>query len=177
MINVANAFDESVHATCRASCYDASVSTPPIVKTAARPRTRGDVMDTARLGVRIVAGIIDIVIVGAVFYAIAAMSGQTTAEGFNLTGVPFFISIVVGIGYYLVMEAMYGATLGKMALRLRVVRVDGGPISWGESAIRNILRIVDGLFLYLVAVILIATSQKRQRLGDRAADTIVVRQA
>jgi uncharacterized RDD family membrane protein YckC len=133
-------------------------------------------MDTARLGVRIVAGIIDLVIVGAVFYVIAAMSGQTTAEGFNLTGVPFFISIVVGIGYYLVMEAMYGATLGKMALRLRVVRVDGGAISWGESAIRNILRIVDGLFIYLVAVILIATSQKRQRLGDRAADTIVVRQ-
>ena len=103
------------------------------------------------------------------------MSGQTTADGFNLTGLPAIVSFLIGIGYYLVMEATTGATLGKMALGLRDVRVDGGAISWGESAIRNVLRIVDGLFIYLVAVILIATSAKRQRLGDRAADTIVVR--
>ena len=82
---------------------------------------------------------------------------------------------LLSILYFIVMEATQGATLGKMALGLRVVKVDGSPISWGESIIRNLLRIVDGLFAYLVGAILIWNSPLRQRLGDRAAGTVVVR--
>jgi uncharacterized RDD family membrane protein YckC len=70
---------------------------------------------------------------------------------------------------------MWGATLGKMLLRLRVVKTDGTPISRSESIIRNLLRIIDGLFYYLVGAILIWNSPLRQRLGDRAAKTVVVR--
>jgi uncharacterized RDD family membrane protein YckC len=43
------------------------------------------------------------------------------------------------------------------------------------ALIRNILRIVDGLFVYLVGAILVWKSDKRQRLGDRVAHTVVVR--
>lgn len=82
---------------------------------------------------------------------------------------------LISILYYIVMEATQGATLGKMALGLRVVKVDGSPISWQESLIRNVLRIVDGLFFYLVGAILVWNSPLRQRLGDRAAGTVVVR--
>ena len=82
---------------------------------------------------------------------------------------------LLSILYFIVMEATQGATLGKMALGLRVVKVDGSPISWRESIIRNLLRIVDGLFAYLVGAILIWNSPLRQRLGDRAAGTVVVR--
>jgi uncharacterized RDD family membrane protein YckC len=82
---------------------------------------------------------------------------------------------LLAILYYIVLEATQGATLGKMALGLRVVKVDGSPISWSESIIRNLLRIVDSLFFYLVGAILIWNSPLRQRLGDRAAGTVVVR--
>ena len=82
---------------------------------------------------------------------------------------------LMSILYYIVMDATQGATLGKMALGLRVVKVDGSPISWQESLIRNVLRIVDGLFFYLVGAILVWNSPLRQRLGDRAAGTVVVR--
>jgi len=82
---------------------------------------------------------------------------------------------LIAILYYIVMEATQGATLGKMALGLRVVKVDGSPISWSESIIRNVLRIIDGLFFYLVGAILVWNSPLRQRLGDRAANTVVVR--
>src|SRR5438067_12486779 len=82
---------------------------------------------------------------------------------------------LLSILYFIVMEATQGATLGKMALGLRVVKADGSPISWRESIIRNLLRIVDGLFAYLVGAILIWNSPLRQRLGDRAAGTVVVR--
>jgi hypothetical protein len=57
---------------------------------------------------------------------------------------------------------------------LRVVREDGSPIHLGAAALRNLLRIVDGLFLYLVAAIAVWASPTRQRLGDRAAGTYVV---
>ena len=82
---------------------------------------------------------------------------------------------LISILYYIVLEATQGATLGKMALGLRVVKVDGSPISWQESIIRNVLRIIDGLFFYLVGAILVWNSPLRQRLGDRAAGTVVVR--
>ncbi len=81
----------------------------------------------------------------------------------------------IGLAYYIVMEATRGATLGKMALGMRVVKVDGSPIGWSESIIRNLLRIVDGLFGYLVGAISIWTSPLCQRLGDRAAHTVVIR--
>jgi len=73
------------------------------------------------------------------------------------------------------LEATQGATLGKRILGLRVVKIDGSPIGWSESIIRNLLRIIDGLFAYLVGAILIWTSPQRQRLGDRVAKTVVVR--
>jgi uncharacterized RDD family membrane protein YckC len=85
------------------------------------------------------------------------------------------ISAVIAIAYYIIMEATQGATVGKMVLGLRVVRIDGAPISWNESVIRNLLRIVDGIAAYLVGAILVWNSPTRQRLGDRVAKTVVIR--
>lgn len=132
-------------------------------------------MNYAGIGVRFVAIAIDTAILLPVFYVLASMSGQTTEGGFELTGAPFFIALAIGIGYYVVLEALRGATVGKMVLGLRVTKDDGGAIGWSESAIRNVLRIVDGLFFYLVAAIFVWTSDKRKRLGDRVAGTVVAR--
>lgn len=133
-------------------------------------------MNYASIGLRVLEGIIDLVICVAILWVIAQLFGQTTENGFQLTGVPFLIGIVVTLGYYIVLEGLWGATLGKLVLNLRVVKeADGLPIGWREALIRNVLRVVDGLFLYLVGFILICVSQKRQRLGDRIAGTIVIR--
>ena len=80
----------------------------------------------------------------------------------------------VGLG-----PRILAATVGKMAMGLRVVKAaDGSPISWGESIIRNLLRIVDALpFFYILGMILIAVTAKKQRVGDLAASTIVVKKA
>jgi uncharacterized RDD family membrane protein YckC len=56
------------------------------------------------------------------------------------------------------------------------VKADGSVFDWSGALIRNVLRLVDGLpFLYLVGIITIAASKKKQRLGDMAAGTLVVR--
>lgn len=132
-------------------------------------------MNYAGVGLRFVATVIDAAILLPVLYALAAMTRGTTEGGFELTGVPFFIGLAIGIGYYVILEALRGATLGKMAVGLRVTKDDGSAIDWPESFIRNVLRAVDGLFFYLVAAVFVWTSDKRKRLGDRAAGTVVVR--
>jgi uncharacterized RDD family membrane protein YckC len=118
---------------------------------------------------RFLAALVDSIIFGILGGILSAILGTQQA---TLSG--SFVG-VLAIVYYIVMEATQGATLGKMALGLRVVRVDGAPISWSESIIRNLLRIVDSLFGYLLGAIFIWTSPLKQRLGDKVAKTVVVK--
>ena len=135
-------------------------------------------LEPAPLGVRIVAAIIDIVATMVLLYVIALLTGQTTEDGFKLTGGPLLLGAVVTVLYYVVLEAKLGATLGKMAVGLRVLQEGGGPIEWKDAIVRNVLRIVDGLpAFYLLGVIVARASPRRQRIGDRVAGTIVVRAA
>src|SRR5436190_1819452 len=76
--------------------------------------------------------------------------------------------------YMTVMETAYGASLGKFALGIRVVRLDGQPVDGFTSFLRNIIRAVDGAFFYLVGSIIVWNSPLKQRLGDKAAKTVVV---
>ena len=79
------------------------------------------------------------------------------------------------IGYYTYLEGSRGQTIGKMITKIKVVREDGKPIDMNQAFTRNILRIVDGFIGYLIGAILIWRSDKKQRLGDRVAKTIVVK--
>jgi uncharacterized RDD family membrane protein YckC len=133
-------------------------------------------MDYAGVGLRAVAVIIDTILLAFVGYLIALATGGTTAAGFELEGGPAFLWLAIGIGYYIVLEAQGGATFGKRILGLRVVRLEGGgPIGWQASVTRNLLRLVDGFFFYLVGAIIVWTSDKKQRLGDKVAETVVIR--
>ena len=63
-----------------------------------------------------------------------------------------------------------------MLLGIKVVREDSGEVpGLGAAAIRTVLRIIDDLFAYLVAFIMVLVSGKNQRFGDMAAHTLIVR--
>jgi uncharacterized RDD family membrane protein YckC len=83
---------------------------------------------------------------------------------------------LVDLGYFLFFEALWsGQTPGKRRQGLRVVRIDGQPIGWLESSIRNILRAVDLLAgLYPVGIVVVFLSRNNQRIGDYAAGTVVI---
>jgi uncharacterized protein len=78
--------------------------------------------------------------------------------------------LTVWFNYLVLCEWRWGRTFGKLVLDLRVVGEDGGPLSWNRSLVRNLLRVPD----LLLAPLLIPFSDRKQRLGDRAAHTIVV---
>jgi uncharacterized RDD family membrane protein YckC len=94
------------------------------------------------------------------------------AEAFAL-----LIQFVLMIGYAIYCEWFWrGQTLGKRMMRLRVVDAQGLRLKFSQIVIRNLLRFVDMLPLfYLVGGVACAVSRRAQRLGDLAANTIVVR--
>jgi uncharacterized RDD family membrane protein YckC len=144
------------------------------------------------LVVGLIAWILIALAIGAAFSSVAPI--QPAAQGdinatvaqFNATvtqisgalsagiAVAAFIALIVWFLYYTILEGRYGQTLGKWFVKIKVVKENGAPITYGDAAVRTILRIIDGLFDYLVGAILIWTSDKKQRLGDRLAHTVVV---
>ncbi len=77
--------------------------------------------------------------------------------------------------YFVLLEGLAGATLGKAVLGLRVVQVDGSKPGLLKSLLRNILRVIDGLPAFnIVGVIFILRSKEKARFGDRRAGTRVV---
>lgn len=86
--------------------------------------------------------------------------------------------MVYGIGgflYHSLLEGMLGMTLGKRLCNIMVLKADFTPCGPGAGFLRNLLRVVDSFFYYLVAVVSLAGTLKWQRLGDLAAETVVVR--
>jgi uncharacterized RDD family membrane protein YckC len=96
----------------------------------------------------------------------------------RVLGLWFFMILLFGINwfYHVVFELFFkGQSPGKRILGLRVVQSDGSPIGPGASFLRNLLRFADTfMFLYLIALLLIIFSPGFRRLGDWAADTLVV---
>jgi uncharacterized RDD family membrane protein YckC len=133
-------------------------------------------MEYAGVGRRFVAVLVDMVVLTVVL-AVFGGAYSTSDNGTYRVGVeaggwwPFLIFI----GYYVVFEALTGWTIGKLVMGLRVVDEHGDSISWGQAVGRNLLRVVDALFFYFIAAVFVWSSSKRQRLGDRAANTFVIR--
>lgn len=92
------------------------------------------------------------------------------------TAFSILLYFAVSIGYGIVMEwYRQGRTLGKQLLNLRVMDLYGLRLEFSQIVIRNLLRFVDGLpAFYLVGGVAGLISSRAQRLGDLAANTIVV---
>jgi uncharacterized RDD family membrane protein YckC len=136
----------------------------------------------AGLGDRLLAVILDAVLIAAVF-ALAGMWaagrwGGATPSGFSLQGtaalVTFAATLLFGFLYYWLCEGLVGRTLGKGILGLSVRMKDGGPCTLSSSLVRNLLRVIDGIAVYLVGFLVAIFSASRQRLGDHVAKTVVV---
>jgi uncharacterized membrane protein SpoIIM required for sporulation/uncharacterized RDD family membrane protein YckC len=141
----------------------------------------------AGVGTRVLAALTDLLIcVGAL--VVVAVAIQMLGGGLSLIGdrgaswgaaVLFLAQFVILWGYYVLFEGlMDGQTPGKRLHRLRVVRDGGYSVTFGVSAVRNLVRMIDmqpGVF-YLVGMASLFFTRRGRRLGDLAAGTIVVRE-
>ncbi len=158
---------------------------PPPAAPAAGMRYEG-------VAIRFVAILIDVIILAIITGIVTApFNTPSTITVNNTTGVPMFsvvpnpfawvgglISAIIDFVYFVWLQGAYGQTVGKMAVKIKVVREDGSKIGYVDAAVRTILLIIDAIpyvIPYLLGAILIWTSDKKQRLGDRAAHTVVVK--
>ncbi len=89
----------------------------------------------------------------------------------------FIAQFVIMWGYYVIFEGIWdGQTPGKRIMKLRVVRDGGFSVTFGASAVRNLLRVVDAFGVYLVAIVVALMNSSRKRLGDIVAGTFVVKE-
>ncbi|SNY62850.1 RDD family protein [Paractinoplanes atraurantiacus] len=137
--------------------------------------------DVRVTGRRVVATIIDGIVLSVIGNILAALFDfDVVVNDRDLTrlatGGNLLLFLVAAL-YYVLMEGYLGRTVGKMATGIRVIDGESGrtPPGAGKAILRTIFRIIDGLFGYLVAFIVVLSSPRRRRIGDIVARTQVVR--
>ena len=127
---------------------------------------------------RVIAYVIDsiaVAVAAAILFVIVQLPVFLANPGsiFNFFSFPFVMGLVY-ILYFPAAETMYGATLGKNLLGLKVVMKSGGRPSFEKAFIRNISKIHQVLLLLDLVGGLISSTDLHQKYSDKIAGTIVV---
>ncbi|MXV17559.1 RDD family protein [Hufsiella ginkgonis] len=137
--------------------------------------------DAASVGDRILGYIIDLAVFFCLYIVATIIGFMSTATLGNFAGfgVPiiFIILMVLLVFYDLLCEVfMNGQSIGKKVMKIRVISLSGGRPTFGQYCIRWLMRIADmTLTSCLGALITIIVTEKKQRLGDLAAGTTVIK--
>ena len=140
--------------------------------------------ETASLGDRIIATLVDSLVLGAWFVTCAVLAVlpfashiRTSSSSLGpLTILLLILAYLPVVFYNLACEVFFnGQSIGKKSQNIKVMRLDGTEPRIGDYLLRWLLRIIDLQLAGLVAIICIAASQRGQRLGDMAAGTTVVK--
>jgi len=155
--------------------------TPKTAATAASSRSGCYAPRLAKLGDRFNAFVLDTIVLFGLFamadaWIFMRWSSFDNAE-LSLTAASLLAVLMTNAAiffiYTCVLEASCGATVGKVIVGIRVVRT-GRRGALSAAAIRNLLRFVDAVGLYVIGAIVAGCSPWRQRLGDLSAGTMVV---
>jgi uncharacterized RDD family membrane protein YckC len=140
-------------------------------------------LDYATVGRRFLALLVDGLVTGIPGWIIIMVFLQDTFRTMATSGTPQFFNPtmyalgLLGVVYHALMLASKGQTLGKMAVKIKVVRVDGGDISAGQAWGRELLRFVLSAIpcIGVVADYLAAfLNKEKTTIHDMAAKTRVV---
>jgi uncharacterized RDD family membrane protein YckC len=144
----------------------------------------GDDLRFAGVLSRVTALVADVVLLACVFFPVTravkgtwlmSASDHRWTSGWFVTDPLCLAFLVVMFAYFVLLEGLVGATLGKRLLHLRVVTTSGGPVGLPRALTRNALRVVDSLpTLGILGGILIACTGERTRVGDIVAGSRVV---
>ncbi|MBS1709079.1 MAG: RDD family protein [Armatimonadetes bacterium] len=131
----------------------------------------------ASLGTRIMAHVIDVLIVAVMVWILAIGAGILLNDIPELQAI--FVTLVVAFGiylYFVLQEGLWGGqTIGKKMMSIRVLMADGTPVTFPAAIYRNLLRFGDFLpGFYLAGFLSMFTNPRSQRIGDIVSGTVVV---
>ena len=135
----------------------------------------------ATLGDRLIAVVLDTTILAVacalvdiwVLTKLGVVSGGELRITTAATLVGGSLDLAIAFLYLWILEASLGSTLGKAIMGIGVVN-NSNRSAMAASAIRNLLRLVDGVGFYLLGALVASCSKFRRRLGDLCAGTYVV---
>jgi uncharacterized RDD family membrane protein YckC len=125
-------------------------------------------------GFVMMAGIMIVLIPLFLIMAFTGGMGKSTGPNFGLMALIFLIELGVPAGYEIFFIGKYGATPGKMAMKIKVTTPDAGPISYGRSTGRYFAKMLNGFTFYIGFLMAIWDDEKRA-LHDRICTTRVIR--
>ena len=140
--------------------------TPPAPPADPAWAAQGPSGPRASFGRRLVAYLIDAILLGVVYVVFAAIFDQAVGYG---------LSLLIGIAYFGYLEGgARGQTLGKMALGIRVIDFStGGSIGYGRGVVRYLGRIISGL-VCLLGYFWMLWDKEKQTWHDKIASSVVV---
>jgi uncharacterized RDD family membrane protein YckC len=138
-------------------------------------------LNYAGFWLRFAAVFADGILLWAVNFVIGLVGGLSfgQATGAEPTGiivlqvVLFVIQIAIGLSYEVIMIGKYGATLGKMACRIKVVTADGDRVSYGRALGRYFAKMLSGM-ICAIGYIMAGFDEEKRALHDRICNTRVV---
>lgn len=141
----------------------------------------GETVELARIGARFGARVLDAIIVAVVFFALILFSGSADdVSGFSVAGL--ILGIVIGVGYEVLQIAVWGQTLGKRMVGVKVIHAaHGGLPGWGKAfgrwAIPGLLALIPlvGWILSILCYLSATWDRVYQGWHDKAAGTLVIR--
>src|SRR5262249_43980818 len=121
----------------------------------------------ASLGARFGAALLDFILLTIIFIGIGMMWGQHTSSSINLEGLPALVFFAIGFALMPLQEGLTGKTIGKRLMGVSVKRKDNSEAGLGLSIARHLFDGIDCIFL--IGIIIAASNQSRQRIGDLVA--------
>lgn len=161
--------DRSVCAACK----------PTYVQRMQEGALTSGALDYASFGIRFGAKILDGIILWVVNIGLSVVAGMATGVSGGEPNIPMLIasvvvSLLLNIGYGTFFIGKFGATPGKMACKIKVVRPDGSPLGYGRAFGRIFAEILSGMICY-IGYIMANFDEEKRSLHDRICDTRVIR--
>jgi predicted Zn finger-like uncharacterized protein len=103
------------------------------------------------------------------------MLGIATEGDPAINTIIWLFGAVLSISYAVFFTGYCGQTPGKMALRIKVIRTDGSPVSYGRAALREVLGKFISSILLGIGYLMVAFDNRKQGLHDKIADTYVIK--
>lgn len=130
------------------------------------------------IGRRILAGLIDYILIYTFFFIFVFTFGEPNVDGeYTVTGLPALIPLIFWGIITIGIEVSLGATLGNSIAGLKAIPKNGThrKLTFVESLKRHLLDPIDMFFFGIIGIIVIKNTNLNQRIGDLWAKTIVVK--
>lgn len=131
---------------------------------------------------RVVAYMIDFLLLMTVQFVLSliiglviGMLGIATDDDPAVSLVLMLFGVSLSLGYVVFFTGYCGQTPGKMALRIKVIRTDGSPMSYGRAVLREVFGKFLSSALFCIGYLMVAFSGQKQGLHDTIADTYVIK--